>query len=111
MEAPESPSLDVNSLTSLMEERNIKNFKQMFKDLNDLARNLRTDLKKGLGEDEITQKFAWRIKAYGSNVMPSKPPKGFFSLLLSALNNNLIIVLILSALFSIVLGFLSEQKS
>ena len=64
------------------------------------AKELGTDLTKGLTSAEARA----RLEKYGPNELKEKPRPGFFSLLLDQFKDFLIIILIASAVLSILLG-------
>ncbi len=63
-------------------------------------KELTTHLRNGLSSQEARA----RLKRYGPNELQEKPQPGFLKLLLDQLNNFLIIILILAALISLLLG-------
>src|SRR3989304_7536412 len=59
-----------------------------------------THLEKGLTQAEVQA----RLKKHGPNELMEKPRPGFFQMLLSQFNNFLVIILIVAAVVSILLG-------
>ena len=70
------------------------------KTLDELVRSLHTDLDGGLTRAEAQARFA----ELGANELSERLRPGFFALLLNQLNNYLVIVLIVAAVISLVLG-------
>ncbi|NWF55156.1 MAG: HAD-IC family P-type ATPase, partial [Syntrophaceae bacterium] len=59
-----------------------------------------THLEKGLNQEEVQE----RLKKHGPNELTEKPRPGFFQLLLSQFNNFLVIILIVAAGVSVLVG-------
>ncbi|MGA2466319.1 MAG: cation-translocating P-type ATPase [Thermodesulfobacteriota bacterium] len=66
----------------------------------DMENQFATHLEKGLTPAEAEE----RLKKYGPNELIEKPRPGFFQLLLSQFNNFLVIILIVAAIVSLLLG-------
>ena len=66
----------------------------------DLEKQLTTHLEKGLTPEEAQE----RLNKYGPNELQEKPRPGFLSMLLSQFNNFLVIILIVAAVVSLLLG-------
>jgi Ca2+-transporting ATPase len=71
-----------------------------FKSIESLTSELETHLEKGLTEEEAKE----RLQKHGPNELREKPRPGFFSMLLDQFNNFLVIILIVAAGISILLG-------
>ena len=66
----------------------------------DLENQLATHLEKGLTPEEAQE----RLNKYGPNELQEKPRPGFLSMLLDQFNNFLVIILIVAAVVSLLLG-------
>jgi Ca2+-transporting ATPase len=64
------------------------------------ATRLRTHIEKGLSSSEVEK----RVKEHGYNELTEKPRPGFLKMLLDQFNNFLIIILIIAAIVSLLLG-------
>ncbi len=70
------------------------------KPIDDLVCEFQTHLEKGLSPEEAQD----RLQKYGANELSERPRPGFFALLLSQFNNFLVIILIVAAVVSLLLG-------
>ncbi|HOG18108.1 MAG TPA: cation-translocating P-type ATPase [Syntrophales bacterium] len=70
------------------------------KPIDDLVCEFQTHLEAGLSSKEAQE----RLKKYGPNELSERPRPGFFALLLSQFNNFLVIILIVAAVVSLLLG-------
>jgi Ca2+-transporting ATPase len=70
------------------------------KPIDEIVHEFQTHLEKGLSPEEAQE----RLKKYGANELSEKPRPGFFALLLSQFNNFLVIILIVAAVVSLLLG-------
>ncbi|MCK9363070.1 MAG: cation-translocating P-type ATPase [Syntrophales bacterium] len=70
------------------------------KSIDEVVRGLHTDLAKGLNEVEAQV----RLRKYGPNELRERPRPGFFALLLNQFNNFLVIILIVAAVVTVLLG-------
>eukprot|EP01080_Neovahlkampfia_damariscottae_P005843 gene5843-9666_t len=71
----------------------------------EIARNLRTDLKDGIDPDERSNNFHERKKCFGENIYPQAPGKWWIKLFIDALFGDLmLIILMVVAVVSMVLG-------
>ena len=68
-----------------------------------LASKLRTDLQHGISG--VKEDLASRVRQYGKNEIPPKPPKSFLKLALEAVQDTTLIMLIVCAVISISLSF------
>ncbi len=71
-----------------------------------LAKNIGSDLEKGLqmiAEHDLEQ----RREKYGANKMERKPPPSIFELFMDAMKDTTIIVLLIAAMISILIGAIS----
>ncbi len=69
-----------------------------------LETNMKTGIRPTAGEIED------RVSAYGKNVIPPQAPKSFLSLCLDALQDKTLIILIVAAIISIVLGVTVDER-
>lgn len=65
-----------------------------------VARDLQTDLDEGLTGEEARD----RLRKHGPNELAERPRPGFFALLLDQFNNFLVIVLVVAAVVTVLLG-------
>ena len=70
------------------------------KRIDDIVDELKTHIEKGLSSQEASD----RLRTHGSNELTEKPQPGFLSLLLDQFNDFLVIILIVAAVVSILLG-------
>ena len=70
------------------------------KSIDEVVRGLQTDLDRGLSETEAQA----RLRKYGPNELRERPRPGFLSLLLNQFNNFLVIILIVAAVVTVLLG-------
>ena len=102
-------SVSVEELKYLMKQRrpdNVKALDEKFGGKRGLLRALRTSSVEGiLGlEDDIKH----RVTIFGSNYIPPKPPKTFFRLIWESLEDTILRILIVAAIFSLILGMVFE---
>jgi Ca2+-transporting ATPase len=71
-----------------------------FKHVEHLASELETHLENGLTQEQATD----RLQKHGPNELQEKPRPGFFSLLFDQFNNFLVIILLVAAVVSLLLG-------
>ena len=69
---------------------------------------LDVNLKTGLPQD--SQELARRRAAFGMNFIPSIPPKTFIALCFDALQDKTLIILVIAAIISIILGVTVEER-
>ena len=69
---------------------------------------LEVNLKTGLPQDP--HELARRRAAFGTNVIPATPPKSFLALCFDALQDKTLIILVIAAVISIVLGVTVEER-
>ena len=101
-----SYGLNLNQLKELMELKNADVKKKIDDDyggLKSFAEKLKTDINKGLTGD--TNDLALRVKEFGKNQIPPKPPKSIFRLAFEALQDTTLIMLMICAVISIGLSF------
>ncbi|EST04708.1 P-type ATPase, A domain protein [Kalmanozyma brasiliensis GHG001] len=68
---------------------------------------LRVDPSKGLSDDEVEQ----RREKYGSNTLPEQPPTPLWQLILDQFKDQLVLILLASAVISFVLALLEEDTT
>jgi P-type Ca2+ transporter type 2C len=71
-----------------------------FKSVDNLTSELESHLEKGLSQEQVKE----RLQTYGPNELQEKPRPGFLSMLLDQFNNFLVILLIVAAGISLLLG-------
>ncbi len=101
-----SYGLSLNQLKELMELKNADVKKKIDDDyggLKSFADKLKTDINKGLTGD--TSDLALRVKEFGKNQIPPKPPKSIFRLAFEALQDTTLIMLMICAVISVGLSF------
>lgn len=82
-------------------------FKQAVGSPESLAEKLRTSITNGLEEDE--EELNRRADVFGTNVPPEKEYTSFFGLVLEALNDATLIILVMAAVVSLLLGLLVRE--
>ncbi len=70
------------------------------KSVDNLVSELETHIEKGLTQEQAAK----RLQEHGPNELQEKPRPGFFSMLLDQFNNFLVILLIVAAIISLLLG-------
>lgn len=73
-----------------------------------LADKLETDMKEGLDKGEIDQEFADRKTQFGVNYIPPVKSKSFFYLWIMSLKDLTIIILLISAVISLILSLVPQ---
>ncbi|KAI0979056.1 hypothetical protein GJ496_006795, partial [Pomphorhynchus laevis] len=95
-----------DQLNQIMHDRGedgLKNLKQNYNNVHGVCKCLNSDLIKGLdGKKEDLDK---RRKAFGKNEIPPRPPKSFFRLMYEAVQDVILITLIICAFISFGLSF------
>lgn len=102
--------IDAESLSNMVENKD-KQALANYGGASGLAKRLNTDLVLGLSKEEVQDKFSERIKRYGRNYIPDKEARSFFSFFFDALQDGTIIILMISALVSVVLSLTVEKES
>ena len=106
LQSSSSYGLSLNQLKELMELKNAdvkKKIDDDFGGLKSFAEKLKTDINKGLTGD--TNDLALRVKEFGKNQIPPKPPKSIFRLAFEALQDTTLIMLMICAVISVGLSF------
>ena len=101
---------EAKSLQDLVGNRGVEAIQVLndqFGGLNGLAYGLKTNLTDGLPGDEADLRR--RRDVYGSNMIPAKKPKSFLQLAWEALQDFTLIVLIVAAIISLILGLVVEK--
>lgn len=75
-----------------------------FKEINEVVKEVNVDLTKGLSSEEVKE----RIEKYGENRLKEAKQKSFFALFVSQFMDVLILILILAALISTIMGEYTE---
>jgi len=96
--------VDVEQLNEMV-TNNSKEILEEYGGVEGLAKALRVDLKTGLTEEEAATGFAERHKHFGKNTYKQPKSKNFFQLWLEAINDVTMIILIISAVVSIILAY------
>lgn len=79
--------------------------------LDGILKALKTDAKKGLTSDQISsqgEEFQHRQRIYGKNSLPEKRMKSFVQFLFEALNDKVLLILIVAAIVSFGLGLYQD---
>lgn len=76
-----------------------------FGGIEELIKALHVNIYKGLSDDQVKR----HLDAYGTNHFPEPPQQSFISLLLEALQDTTLIILIIAAVVSIILGVILEN--
>jgi len=98
--------LNLKQLKELMELKNAEVKKKVDDDyggLKEFALKLKTDMMRGLTGE--SNDLALRVKEFGKNQIPPKPPKSIFRLAFEALQDTTLIMLMICAVISIGLSF------
>ncbi|SJX62454.1 endoplasmic reticulum calcium transporter [Sporisorium reilianum f. sp. reilianum] len=77
------------------------------KSVHEALTQLRVDPSKGLSDDEVEQRRA----QYGSNTLPEQPPTPLWQLILDQFKDQLVLILLASAVISFVLALLEEDTT
>ncbi len=75
--------------------------------IEETARRLGTDLRRGLSPDQVAERQA----RYGPNELAERPRPGFLARLWAQLNDFLVMILIVSAIVSAIIGWSEYRKS
>jgi magnesium-transporting ATPase (P-type) len=74
-----------------------------------VAKQLKTDLRGGLQGDK--DDLEWRAKTYGMNMVPQPPTKTWFFLFFETFEDQTVIILIVSAIVSLIVGLYESLTS
>lgn len=102
--------ITVKDLTQLMEHRGkeaVDHLHLKFGGLKQLIHKLHSSRERGLTafEDDLEN----RKKVFGSNVIPPRPPKTFLQFLFDALKDTILIILMIAAVVSLILGIVVPE--
>eukprot|EP01116_Phalansterium_solitarium_P002733 TRINITY_DN1294_c0_g1_i1.p1 TRINITY_DN1294_c0_g1~~TRINITY_DN1294_c0_g1_i1.p1 ORF type:complete len:714 (+),score=318.74 TRINITY_DN1294_c0_g1_i1:185-2326(+) len=106
IEMPNLFGLTLAEMDAIMSKRSIEALEEVG-GLRGVARSLHTDLSTGLGRSDIESNFADRIATFGTNTYPKPPAKSWLHFFWEALQDTTLIILIVAAVVSLVLGILS----
>ena len=98
---------ELKDLMQLKPEEAKSDLSNKFGGTSGLATRLCTDLQRGITGDKVD--IAQRVRLYGKNEIPRKPPKSFFRLAFDAVKDPTLIMLITCAVISIGLSFYHPQ--
>nr|CDS15502.1 Ca2 transporting ATPase plasma membrane [Echinococcus granulosus] len=107
--AYKSYGVTVSELQEMMQLRGleaIEYIKSRYDGVNGLCKRLKTSPNSGVHSAEVAE----RIKVFGSNVIPPKPPKTFLQLMWEALQDVTLIVLMAAAVVSLALSLYSKYS-
>eukprot|EP00126_Sphaerothecum_destruens_P002886 Sdes_comp16293_c0_seq1m5645 len=77
-----------------------------------LAKKLKSDPNNGLSKAQIqSHEMKLRLSAYGNNLLPEPPIKSLLSLIWEGLQDNTLIMLIISAVISFILGIHEDPST
>jgi Ca2+-transporting ATPase len=94
-----------NELAELIEKGDVQQLRELG-GVEGIAEKVHSDLRNGLDERD----FKERKSFYGENVFPEKPAKNFFKLLFEALKETMLILLMVLAVISIILGLAFPER-
>jgi len=106
---PTKYRITLKELRELMENRGREGVQRIqdFGGVTGIMERLYTSEDKGLSGNK--QDIEHRRETFGSNVIPPKPPKTFFQLVCEAVQDITLIILIISALISLVLSLYKPE--
>jgi Ca2+ transporting ATPase len=99
-------NVNVSDLKELMELKGVEakeKLEERFGSVELLASQLKTDIQNGISATK--EDLDMRVKLYGKNEIPPKPPKSFIRLAFEAVQDTTLIMLITCAILSITLSF------
>ncbi|KAK8589447.1 hypothetical protein V6N13_088290 [Hibiscus sabdariffa] len=101
------PILDVDpqGLAKMVKEKSFPDLNDQYGGVKQVAKLLQTDFKTGIPGDKVD--LALRTKVFGANKYQKQPAKSFFSFVLEAFKDTIIIILLVCAVLS--LGFGIKQ--
>ncbi|CAN0420591.1 unnamed protein product, partial [Laminaria digitata] len=88
-------------------EENRKRLDEVFGGTRGLAKGLRADLQFGLATDQVEG----LKEAYGPNSFPEIPMKSFCTLFVESFNDTILIVLIVAAFVSLIIGIIEDPAA
>ena len=102
--------ISIADLTSLMKCRGVEAKEHLLSmgGLHALVRKLHTSTEKGISgfKEDIEN----RKQVFGSNVIPAKPPKTFLEFLVDAFKDTILIILMVAAVVSLILGIFAPEE-
>ena len=101
-------SLSQQDLINLFDNKNVDELNE-YGGVEGIAKILKTDTERGLTKEEAASPE--RIAKYGRNVLPEPPSKSLMSLILEGLQDKTLIMLIIAATVSLILGIAEDPKS
>jgi len=107
----EKYKITVSELKELMENRSIdgkKRIDEKYGGIDKIVVLLQSDATKGLDANN-TEDLERRKEVFGVNYIPPKPPQSFFALMWEAAQDVTLIILVVAAVISIVLGLTVED--
>ncbi|CAF0846707.1 unnamed protein product [Brachionus calyciflorus] len=101
---------DLKDLIQLKGPEATERIRLKFGDAENLAQNLHTDILNGLNDKP--EQLKKRVRVYGKNEIPPKPPKTIFQLAFEALQDTTLVMLMICSVISISLSFYhpSDEK-
>ncbi|XVE62819.1 hypothetical protein DITRI_Ditri06bG0150600 [Diplodiscus trichospermus] len=98
------PILDVDAqgLARMVKEKNLQSLNDQYGGVKQVATLLQSDLKNGIPGDDID--IGIRTKVFGANKYQQKPANSFFSFVLEAFKDTIIIILLVCAVLSLAFG-------
>ncbi|XP_031563488.1 plasma membrane calcium-transporting ATPase 4-like isoform X2 [Actinia tenebrosa] len=101
--------ITVADLKELMKNRGVeaKEYLLSMGGLHSLVRKLHTSVEKGI--TGFPEDIDHRKRTFGSNVIPAKPPKTFLEFLVDAFKDTILIILMIAAVVSLLLGIFAPE--
>lgn len=101
------PLMELRTLMEDRGQRGLDKIKEKYGEegVYEMCKRLKTSHLNGLDETDLEN----RRKVYGSNVMPTFPPKSFLQLAWEALQDTTLIILMIAAVVSLVLSFVGQD--
>lgn len=97
--------LEKEDLLDLNQKQSLEILKELG-GIEEIASGVGSNLNEGLSKQEAETQFIERKQRYGENVYPEPPHKNIFQLFIESLKDTTIIILIVSAIISLILGIL-----
>jgi Ca2+-transporting ATPase len=95
--------ITVDDIGTLIQDRNVEDLTKVG-GLKQLEKDLKTDLKTGLSEENEGSLFAERIEVFSDNTYPEPPHETFLQLFLGAWSDTAVIILTIAAIVSLIVG-------
>ena len=106
--ASKKKDLSQEDLINLFDNKNTDELKD-YGGIDGIAKILKTDKERGLTKEEANSPE--RIAKYGRNVLPEPPSKSLLTLIFEGLQDKTLIMLIIAATVSLILGITEDPKS